>query len=465
MALLDGEAFCGPVTAAEPCGPDLDASFDLEFSGFLARIEGELPMSFFTFKRSDIDFSAELGTIRALSRRTRDLRLLVIYAKLAVLDRDLPEFANALGITARVLAERWEHVHPRPEAGRRDLRAATLTALDDLPQVILPLQHLPLAEGRRSGAVTYRMVQIATGKIQAREGETATDADALDRVFQDVDPKGLRARRDLFAAVVAAVDRIDATSIAAAGHERRIRLGGLQAAAGEIVAFLDAQLARIDPAPAPSPSAGAAEGPEGSEGEARASGPAPSAGAPASRAAAAAGLRAVEVYFERCEPSSPALAVVRFARQLMGKPFFEVLRLIMPDHAGSAEITFGANAFRLPLERLAAAQEPQGWDSAVEEQPAPRDGWSGEAASDVASDGAPDTPPEPVAGGTAPAVESRADALRVLDQVAGFLRAAEPSNPVPLLLTRAKDLAGRDFSTLLRDMFTDAALRAMKGEE
>lgn len=431
MAVLDPEAFCEPLSAQEPCGPDLDAAFDLDFSGFIARIEGELPMSFFAFKRTDIDFKRELEIVRALSQRTRDLRLLVVYAKLSVLNRDLDEFANALDIIARILAVRWEEVHPRAEGGRLDLRIATLMTLDDLPQVILPLQHLPVAEGRRFGTLTYRMVQIAAGKIAAREGEPVMEPDGIDRAFQEADAAAVRARRGLFAAVTDAVERIDAASLSAAGHDNRVHLAGLKAAAGEIVQYLDAQLARVAPAPGDAPAGDA---------EAAAAGGGPVAAAPvaavASRAQAAAGLRAVEAYFELQEPSSPALVVVRFARQLMGRPFHEVLRLVVPDHAGRAEISFASNSFRLPLEHLASTAAERGWEAGTTDEEV-----------------------------EVPVVDSRAQALKVLDQVAGFLRAAEPSNPVPLLVTRARDLAGRDFSALLRDVFSDAALRAMRGED
>ncbi|MFS8036526.1 ImpA family type VI secretion system protein [Xanthobacter sp. AM11] len=432
MALLDAGAFCEPISAQEPCGPDLDATFDLDFSGFLARIEGVLPRSFFTFKRGDIDFRQELDTVRSLSLRTRDLRLLVVYAKLAVLNRDIAEFANALNVIAAILAARWEQVHPQAEGGRLDLRIATLMTLDDLPQVILPLQHLPIAEGRRFGTITYRMVQIATGSIAPREGEPVMEADSIERAFLDMDVNDLRARRAVFAAVVDAVERIDAASLGGGGHDNRVHLQWLKGAGAEIARFLDVQIARIEPAVVTSAEDDAT--PEGEGGEATRA-PA-AAAAVASRAQAVVALRAVEAYFEQREPSSPALVVVRFARQLMGKPFHEVLRLVVPDHAGRAEIGFASNTFRLPLDHLATSLGDRGWDA---EEP-------GEDVAEV------------------PAVEGRAEALRLLDQVAAFLRAAEPSNPVPLLVTRARDLAGRDFSALLKDMFTESALRAMRGD-
>jgi type VI secretion system protein ImpA len=57
-------------------------------------------------------------------------------------------------------------------------------------------------------------------------------------------------------------------------------------------------------------------------------------------------------------------------------------------------------------------------------------------------------------------VPSRSQALALLEEVGAFYRAAEPSSPVPYLVDRAKELAQRDFLSLLRDMLPKGALRS-----
>ena len=49
-------------------------------------------------------------------------------------------------------------------------------------------------------------------------------------------------------------------------------------------------------------------------------------------------------------------------------------------------------------------------------------------------------------------INSRDDAIRVLDRVSEYFRKNEPSSPVPLLLQRAKRLISKDFLEILRDM-------------
>ena len=57
--------------------------------------------------------------------------------------------------------------------------------------------------------------------------------------------------------------------------------------------------------------------------------------------------------------------------------------------------------------------------------------------------------PKPVVSGE---INSRDDAIRVLDRVCEYFRKNEPSSPVPLLLQRAKRLISKDFMEILRDL-------------
>src|SRR6267142_213595 len=62
-------------------------------------------------------------------------------------------------------------------------------------------------------------------------------------------------------------------------------------------------------------------------------------------------------------------------------------------------------------------------------------------------------------------VESRAQAIALLDQVQRFFRHAEPSSPVPMLCDRARAFAERDFMSVLRDVLPKAALKTIGAEK
>ena len=57
--------------------------------------------------------------------------------------------------------------------------------------------------------------------------------------------------------------------------------------------------------------------------------------------------------------------------------------------------------------------------------------------------------------------ENRAQALGLLAKAAAFFRTAEPSSPIPFLVDRARDLAQRDFLSLLNDVLPEGALKTI----
>ena len=56
-------------------------------------------------------------------------------------------------------------------------------------------------------------------------------------------------------------------------------------------------------------------------------------------------------------------------------------------------------------------------------------------------------------------IQTRSQAIALLEQVQRYFRASEPSSPVPMLCERARALAERDFMGVLRDVLPKAALK------
>ena len=183
--------------------------------------------------------------------------------------------------------------------------------------------------------------------------------------------------------------------------------------------FLRAVLFARDPTLAPPPGLAAAEEEE-----------AQTAAVPgdfASRAQVDAALASALGYFAASEPTSPALLLIRQARETLGKNLYEVMKLLAPPHAENARVFVGPDgAFTVPVKSLASAPTPE----------------------------EPRAPAEPAA--------SRAAALALVDAVAQHMRRAEPSSPVPYLLDRAKSLAARDFVSLLNDVLPEDAIASLK---
>jgi type VI secretion system protein ImpA len=424
MAEFDLAALISPLSDDEPCGQDLDLAGDADYMNFVAKAESLLPSSFFSgpegqpFDRSSIDFAAEFAAMKPLLADTRDLRLLVLLAKLSILNRDLAGFETGVRAIRELLDQQWDKVHPRGEDGVFVARTAALETLDDLPPVIFPLQYTPLVRHPRLGAISYRHYMIASGEVQAREGEETPDLTAIENALMEVELSELVQVLGSIDALRTALADVRSICVDRAGIEQAPALDRLPTLVGKIRSLLNGFVVKRDPsaalaaASADESAAAAAAAPEAT-GEIR------------SLADAAAALAAIADYFVRKEPSNPALLLVRQAEQLMGKSFVEVMQILVPSQVEQAAIYIGKEqTLQLPLGKLSELVSPS-------ESPA-------------ANGGDGDQPTRRLEAHT------RADAIRLLEQIGLFYRAAEPSSPLPYLTDRARDLAGRDFLSLLK---------------
>jgi len=123
----------------------------------------------------------------------------------------------------------------------------------------------------------------------------------------------------------------------------------------------------------------------------------------------------------------------------------EELRKLIADRTGRAD------AFDLdPLRSIARV---------LQKACASASGASAEAAADEGS-GASDTPSDGAAaarpGAARGEIQSRQDAVQMLDRVIRYLEQAEPGNPAPLLIERAKKLIGVSFLEIMANLAPNA---------
>ena len=405
-----------PIAPEAPCGPDLDLAGDPEFMNFFAAVEGQLPVSFFSFDRKTIDFPAAFATAAQLRKRTHDLRLVLLVTKLAILNRDFAGFVRGVAETAALLSQYWDEVHPRGEDGDYTARLVQLNTLNDGPAVVLPLQYATLLQSEREGPLAYRAVMVTTGDAQLREGEKLASAGAIERILTnlDMDLAKLHAalnrlRDDL--------DSITAVTVEHAGPKDAVKFSALAPLVEKMREFAQAALVRRDPSLAP-----ATEAADATPGDTK-DGPA----AFSSLSDVDAALASALGYFQANEPSSPALLLIVQARATLGKNLYEVIRLLAPRHAENARVFVGPNsAFSIPVNSLQ------------------------------------DAPALDFSPGDAPPAQSRVRAFALVEQVAAHLRGVEPSSPAPYLLDRARALAARDFLNLLGEVFAADDLESMK---
>jgi len=439
--MIDLALLTSPVPGDDPCGPDLDAEGDADYLNFFASVDAVFPASFFEVKDEEgnvrrfdpkvHDLSTKIEAGKAFLGRTSDLRLIVLLAKLSILNRDLQGFTVCIEAIAELFARQWDGVHPRAEDGDFAYRQMAIEALDVMPTVVIPLQCLPLVDNRRHGPVSYRSWLTAKGEVAARADDVFLDMNAVTQVFDQVDLDRLKATTASYVALAALVDRVCKLWSEKAPSSGMLNLDRVVQIIAGIVAVLESVVRRRDPAAAIE---AAPEADDAGGSTTGASDPALAGSRVASMAAAAAALSGVATYFARLEPSSPALLLVRQAEHLLGKSFAEAIHILVPNHAETATINIGRGwFFDLSVDRMAALL-----DAAGTNEPASPDGS------------------EPVVY----SVTNRGQALGLLEQVSAFFRNVEPSSPVPFLADRARELAQRDFLSLLVDVLPAGSLRS-----
>ena len=435
MALIDFDVLRAPLAEDAPCGPDLDQEGDTQYLNRMAEIEGMLPASYYSFNRGAAEIDAAVGDLSRLLGRTRDLRILTVLAKLFLFDRKLADFSSCLAAIAWFLETYWDEVHPGgDEIG---LRSAVLQTLDDLPHVIFPLQYLPLIESRRLGGISFRTYLIAIGEAKPRASndderpraqETAWDSSTLEQAIADGDLPALVATRDELARLKSSITTIRSAWIAKAGFDDAPGLDKLSALVDRMLVFVDGHVGKRDPSAALNTPRviGLVEADPSQAGE-----PTPPKTSITSKRDVSVCLTAVIGYFIRREPSNPALLMIRQARDLVGKNFIDVLRVLIPESFEESRITIGAEQrVFFPMGRLS------------------------ELMSNADSEETFDEPETPVSESPERdfQVRTRPQAIAALEQVSAFYRSTEPSSPIPLLIDRARGLVSLDFLTLLKEI-------------
>ncbi len=226
------------VSQSDPCGLDLDLEGDADFLSFVAATEGMLPASYYAFNRAGIDFPAALQAAEALLKRTLDMRLLALMAKLSILNRDLAGFAQRVGNIAWLVKEHWEAASPKADGADYSGRIAQLMTLEDNAVVLLPLQYAPLIETNREGALSYRDQMLATGATQPRsvtlydlKGEKRTTEpekfmapNSIARALSDVEIGKLAGAVETLKNLGASIQSIKAVTTEHVGYENGVEL-------------------------------------------------------------------------------------------------------------------------------------------------------------------------------------------------------------------------------------------------
>ncbi len=321
---MDTDKLVQPLSEAQPCGANLeDTQLLASFDAF--RVFGQpTPLP------AELDWrEVRKHSLEALAE-SKDLRLLAHLAAAELRIDGLKSFIDVLAVAESWLTAYWAQVYPLVDDDAI-LRRNALNGLADPMAVLDALRRIPLVAHRQLGAVNFRNLEIAGGRMTAAEGEPAGPGeDQIRAVFSGTPSDELLALSAQLQRALEALKKIAGTmSEQGGGTEAVPEFGALESIVAKMSTALKPYL----------PVEGAAAG-EGGEGGATGDITGPAGGAPGvirTREDAVRVLGMVADYFRRTEPSSPVPIFIDRAKRLVSMDFLKLIEDVAPDALGEVK--------------------------------------------------------------------------------------------------------------------------------
>ena len=337
MERLDTNALLRDVSDDAPCGENLEYDLDFLELELLAQGKEEAQFGATIIAAVPPDWAAVRQAALALFARTIDLRIAIHLARAELGGGGVVEFAAALELIARMLAERWERLHPEldPDDDHDPTsRINALAALVDPATVLIAMRNAALIEAPGFGRVTLRDLDIASGQAEPVEGQDPPTEESIAAAFRNAPYEDLQLRAQALRAAVASLAQIESTLTDHVGAARAIDLGPLGALLRRAAQLVGDHLARRAPAVAKDAAPVAAV--PGAESAAPRGGAAGSAGgAISSRADVERAIDAICAYYQSNEPSSPVPLILLRVRRMVAMSFMEIIESMAPEAAAA----------------------------------------------------------------------------------------------------------------------------------
>jgi len=315
------------VKQEDPCGPNLE--YDPEFLELEAAILGKPEVQYGDTVTPAVppEWKVVRRLASSLLQRSRDLRLAMALTRAELALGGIPGLATGLALIERLLAERWDHVHPQldPDDDMDPmLRINSLATLTD-PAFLTEVREVTLLALPGLGPFSLRDLDIARGELPAPEGLAAVSVASIESALRDAALDAVQAVTAALNGACASVVQIEMTLVRQVGSSQALNLDGLTRMLRRGRDFFNEQAA-------PAAIAAATE-PVSADGAAAVAVVAPAAigSEIASREDVLRMLDKIAAYYRQHEPSSPVPLLLERARRLVPKDFFEILEDLAPE--------------------------------------------------------------------------------------------------------------------------------------
>jgi type VI secretion system protein ImpA len=334
MSLVDVDVLLLELESGAPCGPNLE--YDPAFMALEQQALGKpevqygdtivpaVPPEWKDVKKQALEL---LG-------RTRDLRVAMLLVRALLALHALPGFADGMRLVERLVAERWDSVHPAldPDDGNDPTpRINALAQLVDGATVLRDLRETAFVMLPGLGALTLRVLEQANGEAPLAPGQHAVAIESILAALSDVSDDALHSAMDAVTGALASVTGLEASLTRQVGSANALNFDALTR-----------QLRRMDELLATRRSEAGADVDADAAAEAPASAADAGGGGVAASATAISGditsradvIRMIDrilAYYGRHEPSSPVPLLLERAQRLASMSFLEVMENLAPD--------------------------------------------------------------------------------------------------------------------------------------
>lgn len=342
------DALLRPLSDDQPCGQNLEYAPDFLLLEAAARPQDGQEFtsdsgSRITIEGQEANWPEVRRLAESLLERTRDIRVAVYYTRALLRLEGFAGLQIGLRLILGYLQQYWLQVYPELDIHDNNdptMRVNALAPLVANDAILADLRASWLLRSRQSGGLVVRDVEVALGKLAAREGEQALSLSQISGMLAEAiasDP-GLAG---IIGETPELVSQLSSYLQDQIGSGASMDFTALQsplsavkqALSGIMPTETTAEEVMTDTSAATMPLAATASG-------------APATGEIRTRADVIATIDRLVAHLERTEPTNPAQWLLRRAQRVMNMNFLEAIVELAPDALEQTERMVGGQLHR-----------------------------------------------------------------------------------------------------------------------
>lgn len=343
MPVIDVETLLKPVSEELPCGPD--QRYERAYLDVLRISEGEPEVEMakpggekFIVPAKEPNWREVQDGCIAVFAKSKDLRIAMLLTLASLRTSGYPGLRDGLALVHGLVTQWWDKFYPAldPEDNNDPTERMNIIAglavppgtFSDPSRFQDRTRQAPIVSSRQLGPLSLADLMIVSGDLPAPTGEgvRVVDSNLVESIFEEVETEPLEQTAKLIEECAALVGSIEDALTEKVGAGKAIDLSSYKAILTEAAKQTRKRLAKrgIGPSDGGEGSAVSAGGGSGAAG-------ARLAGEILSSADVLLAIDKVVRYYAVAEPSSPVPLLMVCAKQVVGKSFQEIYRVLPPE--------------------------------------------------------------------------------------------------------------------------------------